>query len=204
MTNRLHVPAIINDIIDGREKLTPELEYSIHDLIADMQPDTALLCIATCAQKIANSYILASASMHVMHTEAERMIEDYADLWVQNALDRDVDELSALDALANISEDLECLADLLSLNLSFLKAKDEAAAKVFGILHIQATSHQMIADEFFRAMSLALGEQPYTPMIEDVMPAAIVDAGVQNTDGAARYHAREIHNIIPFPGKHKS
>lgn len=190
MINRLHVPAIIDDIISGKEELTSELEYSLHDLIADMQPDSALLCIATCAQKIANSYILASASMHVMHVETERMIEDYADLWVKNALDKHVDEHSALDALSNITEDLECLADLLSLNLSFLKAKDKIAVKLFDILQIQATSHQMIADEFFRAISLAIGNYNHNSIAQSIVPIAIANT--------------QTHNIIPFPGKQDS
>ena len=206
MTNRLQVPAVIDDLLSGQEKLTEEMEFTLHDMITDMQPDTALLCISTCVQKITHSYILASAAMQVMHAESERIIEDYADLWVQNALDKDVDEIMALDALSTITEDLECLADLLALNVQFLKAKDETSAKLFEILRIQATSHQMIADEFFAAISLALGTGARGPVMSkipqhEISHSAIMHAhqnGANTENGPALFTE---HNVIPFPDR---
>lgn len=150
LTNKLHIPLIVQDILDGEGALTDDVRYGLHDTISDFQPDSALLAIALSARKIASIYKDASPSMDVMGLEAERLVDEYGRLWLKNASHQVLDGDEVYDTLIHTAEDLESLAELLDLNCSFLRMKDSLAASLCDILYIQARSHSLIAEEFMR------------------------------------------------------
>ena len=151
LANKLQIPLVISDILDGEGALTDDVKYGLHEAISELQPDSALLAIALGALKISNIYRAASSSMDVMGLEALRIINDYGSIWIKNANNQKISGDEAFDILIHTTEDLEAMAELLDLNCSFLRAKDSDAAKICDILFVQAQSHALIADAFMEA-----------------------------------------------------
>ncbi|MGB4107464.1 MAG: hypothetical protein WBK55_06685 [Alphaproteobacteria bacterium] len=183
VANRLQVPLIISDILAGEGELTDDVHYGLHSVISDLQPDSALICIALGGLKIANAYHVASPGLAVLKIQCESIIDDYAPLWLQNAEEENVTEHDALDALSNVSEDLEGLADLLTLAVDFLQSKDADAASLAKILSIQAKAQSVIADELFGAL--------YTQIAHDFAEEPEISPAVM----------AKADNIIRFPGR---
>lgn len=183
LTNKLQVPAVVGDILNGNDTLTDEVQYALHEVISDLQPDSALLAIAVSAAKIAKIYESASPGMRVLRGECLRIIDDYGALWLKNARNENMDGDSVLDILAHAPEDLEGLAELLELGMVFLKAKDTQAAALCEILYIQAGAHAMIADEFIAVANEAAAR---ADTALPAMPALMAD------------------NVIPFPVQHRA
>lgn len=148
LTNTLQVPLVVQDIIDGQSTLTPDVQYGLHEIISNYQPDSALLCIALSARKIAAQYQARSPNMAVMKMECDRMIADYAELWLDHAEENHLDDNVVFDTLEQIPEDLEALAELLEMNLIILQVHDENLAGVSEALAVQARSHVLVADTF--------------------------------------------------------
>lgn len=186
VANRLQVPLIISDILAGEGELTDDVHYGLHSVISDLQPDSALICIALGGLKIANAHHVASPGLAVLKIQCESIIDDYAPLWLQNAEDEDVAEHDALDALSNVSEDLEGLSDLLTLAVDSLQLKDADASALAKILSIQAKAHAVIADELFGALYAEV-----TGEIEEEKIAPVI-AGNMND------------NVILFPAKRQA
>lgn len=182
VANRLQVPLVISDILSGDGALTDDVQYGLHAVISDLQPDSALLSIALGGLKIANLYHKASPGIAVLKMQCESIVDDYATLWLQNAQLEEIDEHETMDALSRVSEDLEGIGELLELSQAFLQSKDQTASELAKILAIQAKSHAIIADEFFGAL--------YTKMTQDIaqmpkMPAALAGKEIAS-------------NVIPF------
>ncbi|MBP7720918.1 MAG: hypothetical protein KA155_00110 [Alphaproteobacteria bacterium] len=186
IANRLQVPLIISDILAGEGELTDDVHYGLHSVISDLQPDSALICIALGGLKIANAYHVASPGLAVLKIQCESVIDDYAGLWLQNAENEDVAEHDALDALSNVSEDLEGLSDLLALAIDSLQSKNPDASALAKILSIQAKAHAVIADELFGALYAEV-----TGEIDDEKIVSVI-AGKMND------------NVIPFPAKRQA
>ena len=178
ITNRLQVPLVVQDILDGQGLLTPDVAYGMHEVLSDYQPDSALLCIALSARIIAKRFQYNCPNMAVMKMECDRMIADYADLWLQHADKKNVDDTLVLDTLEQIPEDLEALAELLEINKSYLERVAEDVAEMIEILAVQARSQVLIADTFIDMI-----EQDCENTLETVSPL----------------HAMN-DNVIPFPG----
>ncbi len=123
VVNKLQVPLVVSDILRGEERLTGDVQYAMHDAISEMQPDSALLCVALSVKKIASVYARTSPGMRVLDMECARVIEDYAELWLLNAENENVDEAQAFEAVSRTAEDLEGIAEMLEVNMGFLKDK---------------------------------------------------------------------------------
>ncbi len=184
VANRLQVPLIISDILAGEGELTDDVHYGLHSVISDLQPDSALICVALGGLKIANAHHVSSPALAVLKIQCESIVDDYAPLWLQNAEKEDVTEHDALDALSNVSEDLEGLADLLALAVDSLQSKDADAASLAKILSIQAKAHAVIADELFGAL--------YSEISEDIADEPQIKSVIANGMN---------DNIIPFRQK---
>lgn len=181
VATELQVPLIVTDILDGRGELSGEDHYGLHDMISDLHPDSALLAIAISARKIARVYQTASPAIQVLVMECDRIIDEYGDLWIQNAQDQSINEGDIYNILVHTAEDLEGLAELLELNSDFLEAKDGQAAVLCDILSIQAKAQALVAEELIETVATAATKQaPKMPSI----PAAIA-----------------LDNVIPFPGE---
>ncbi len=148
LTNRLQVPLIIQDILEGMSELTDDVTYGLHEVLSDYEPDSALLCIALSARKIAARFQHRISNLAVLKMECDRIISDYAELWLNNAKDRPVDDNLVFDTLMNIPEDLEGLAELLEVNQAFLSRYSEDAANLCEILIIQANAQILVAETF--------------------------------------------------------
>ncbi len=184
MASKLQIPHVVSDIFTGDSALTDEVEFGIHEEISDMQPDSALLAIALSADIVTSYYNKASPSMQVLSIECKRVLEEYAPLWIRNALGNAVDERDILDLLESLAEDLQSLEELLELNSAFLKAKDPVAAKLFRILEIQAEAQSLIAEEFLNMAKL----EDRKAQTQDVsIPTAVASQALSND------------NIIAFP-----
>lgn len=185
LINELQVPLIVSDILANEDELEGDVQYALHEIISDMQPDSALLCIALAAKHIARIYHQASPSTRIMDLECERIINDYAPLWLENAKNGNaVESQIALDALMHVPEDLEGLAEMLDLNISFLHAKDETAAALCEVLQIQAEAQAMIAEELFGAINLDMRKERHVYM--PTVAPEIADVAMNE-------------NVIPFP-----
>lgn len=152
LTNTLQVPLIVQDILDGQASLAPDVQYGLHEILSNYQPDSALLCIAISARKIAAQFINRSPNMAVLKMECDRMIADYAELWLSHAEEDHLDDNVVFDTLEQIPEDLEALAELLDINMPVLRAHSDDIAGVAETLAVQARAQVLIADTFIDLM----------------------------------------------------
>ena len=164
LTNTLQVPLIVQDILDEDGTLTPDVQYGLHEVLSDYQPDSALLCIALSARKIAAAYQNKCTNMAIMKMECDRMIADYAELWLGHAEHKTLDNNIVFDTLEQIPEDLEALAELLEINITTLGIHNEEIAGLAEILAVQARSHVLIADTFIDMIDQA--PEPETTPIQ--------------------------------------
>lgn len=110
---RFVVPMAVGHLLRGDDVLDDVAEYNIYEMIGELDVDTALLCVALCAQHVA-----ARASHTpmgcILGAEAERIVNDYAPLWLAHeAGTLDISSESLDRILSLIPEDLESLGDLL-------------------------------------------------------------------------------------------
>lgn len=197
LTNRLQAPVVVHDIMHNNGEFNDDVQYALHEIISDYKPDAALLCIALSMKKIASIYSEASPIMGVVAVECSKVIDDYAQVWLDFAYRKEfsgddcvqeplnpVEEAALIDILEHVPEDLEGLADLLELASDFLKGKNTAAARICEIFKIQAISHAMIAEEFLKAYANG----------DDLSPSKN-----EETLTVTSSH-RSNDNIVAFPG----
>ncbi|MCB1720608.1 MAG: hypothetical protein KDI11_02520 [Alphaproteobacteria bacterium] len=178
LTNTLQIPMIVQDILDGRESFSPDMQYGLHETLSDYQPDSALLAIALGARKIAARYQHLGANMAILKMECERIISDYAEIWVRNAEAKTLDDNLVFDTLEQIPEDLETLAEMLEINAALLNAHNEELAKICEAFALQSSAQALIADTFIDLM----------------------DEGTELAETYASTTMTYNDNVIPFPG----
>lgn len=146
LINELQAPLIVSDILTGKDT-DDASHYALSELISDMQPDTAILAIALSMRNIISPYLKASPSLQVTEIECTRLVEDYTQTRINNALENTTDPSITLDLLEDAIDDLEYLEELLELNINFLSAKDATAEKLCQLLNAQVISQRMIAKQ---------------------------------------------------------
>lgn len=159
---RLHVrfvlPVVVSRMLTGQEEFDEIAEHAINEILTEHRPDTALLCIALCAQHIAAEVSHINTS-HILSNGASRLIEDYGPLWLahedelQNAAQNnttgpnaDLDPKKLYELLEHLPEDLESIADLLDATIDELEEEHHLAAILADIICGQARMHQEIAE----------------------------------------------------------
>lgn len=155
LTTRLHVPIAARDVLEQRKEIEADAHYALHDALADMQPDAALLSIALTAKMIAKTYAGTNSGTEVLMLECDRIIDEYGPLWLDHANSRKLDNGYLVSLLENIPEDLECMAELIELNLAYASYDNPVIAEICEILQIQASAHAIIAEEFLSVMEMA-------------------------------------------------
>lgn len=148
ITNRLQVPMVVQDILDQQSALDADTSFAIHETLSDFEPDSALLAMAIAARKLAGRFQHRIANLMILKIEAERIIEDYAGLWISNAKDKPLDDNLVFDTLMNIPEDFEMLVELLEINQPLLARHSQDAADLCEILIIQANAQILVAETF--------------------------------------------------------
>ncbi len=183
LTNRLQIPLIVQDIQSGRGMLSPDVEYGLHEVLSDYQPDAALLCIALSARKVAAANMHVAPTMAIMKMEADRILADYAELWMSHAARRPIHNDDIFETLENIPEDLEAMGELLEVNTAALREIDEDVAGLCEILAVQAKAHVIVAETFIEVLDQATGADDALPYA-DALPVGSND------------------NVIIFPGSY--
>lgn len=116
---RLHrelvAPMAVYQILKGHDELDETALYTLDVMLAEFQPDTALLCIALCAAHIADLHQDAMPLAGSLGFEAGRIVHEFGPLWLDNADHRlgVEQEGRVIDLLDQMAEDFEALADLL-------------------------------------------------------------------------------------------
>lgn len=158
------VPLVVQDMLRGVEPLDDVAEYSMHDVIGELQPDTALLCVALCAQNL-GAHLAHLSLGAVLQGCAERIVDEYGPLWVAHEQKKaQMDDLAVANVLVNIPEDLEEMGDLLLALCGELDEEKHAVAAVLcDILAAEAHMHMEFAEMQLEKMALLDREFPDIP-----------------------------------------
>lgn len=152
------VPLVVGDMLQGREALDDVAEYTLHDVMGAFEPDTALLCLALCAQNVA-AHVAHMPSARMLGVQADRIAEEYGPVWLAYEAGMEgpnEDELRRM--LDHIPEDLESLGDLMLATCGELDQDHAIAAILCDILSQQAYMHKELAEA--RVDSLRLTTEP--------------------------------------------
>ena len=101
------VPVAVSRILNRLEPMDDVAEYMIAEMLGAMKPETALLCLALCAQHVA-AHCHTLPIGRLLGLEAERMIEDYGPAWLAQEKGDFLDSAAA-DGPHYTPEDLEAL-----------------------------------------------------------------------------------------------
>lgn len=147
---RLHakfvVPIVIDQILKDREPLDDIAEHAINEILFELCPDTALLCLALCARHVADATAHLPISKGLAR-QSDQIIEEYGPLWLAHEQNpQGLDDAQVRELLSFIPEDLEALRDLLGATLSALDEDHCLAAILCDILAFQADHHCGLAE----------------------------------------------------------
>ena len=190
VTSKLQLPVIISDILSGAQSLSDEARYGLHNLISEMQPDSALLSIALSGKKLSAAYSDIGTSMDILSIECDKIIEEYAAVWLSHACAEDLDETQVFDLLCHLPEDLEYMSDLLTININALQGHCATGESLCRIMKVQAEAQALIAESFSETLS------------ENIMTS---DEAIEKEAEIAPFAAQTVmsNNIIPFPSLQK-
>jgi hypothetical protein len=147
---RFIVPLIAADMIEDVEILDDVAEYAIHDILSEFKPDAALLCIALCAQSIAQTDP-ENYMAKLLQMEAGQLLDEYAPVWLDHERQCKQHGATALplkdvhDLIRNIPEDLETLAQMLEDYIAVAGDDHAIPAILADILSLQASMHRDLA-----------------------------------------------------------
>jgi len=169
--NNLQMPLIIRDLMITGLRLENDVQYSLHELMSNMQPQDALLCAAFTTEEIVDIEDITSTDLTFLKEEYTRIITRYTGA---NHIDSEKDKIHTL------IEDIEGFLDTMSLCHMSFEITNPKAAKFFDIIITQLQAHLVITDEIIAMME----QENITPM---PIPPAHVISGISAS------------NVIPFP-----
>ncbi len=115
---RFVVPIAVQMILNDKEQLDDACEQALHECLAELQPDTGLLCLSLCAQHVAAA-APESPIVNMLAISATRMADEYGAALLAEAGHSSMGQNGrltnedALILLYQVPEDLEELATLL-------------------------------------------------------------------------------------------
>lgn len=157
MTTRLHVPLIIRDMMEHSQGYAKDIDYNLHDIISDMQPDAAILSIALGVQYIC-AKLPKESFVPSLEVACDRIIEDYGPLWLAHVNDQEIDNVYLIDLLTHLPEDFDTLNEFMDLVMAYVP-EDSMAYKILDILSTQASAHNLIAETFIEAIEAHYQEE---------------------------------------------
>ena len=188
MANHLQVPMIISDMVNGPQKpLRDEITYGLHDLLSEMDPLSALLTIAIGTRSLINTAAAETPTVKTARMETGRIIATYQSLWLANAQSPFKDPEDVLCEMQHIAQDLEGLAELLSLLRQDMDPRRMTGLAFADILSTQARAIALTAQHLAEEYDLAnddgadAGDIP----VPDMMILKATE--------------RQGQNVIPFP-----
>jgi hypothetical protein len=150
LINRLQVPLIARGVLEQDGPMAGDMGYTLHAMLSDMRPDTALLAIAATAQTCVAAMKRPTPGDAVLHGLSSRIIEDYTPRWLASFGDEAAAQGALLENLGRIESDLLSLHDLLKTAAAL--QKDENIAALLHILDIQSGAQADIVAEFLNLM----------------------------------------------------
>lgn len=176
LDDKLYVPIAVREVLESATSLDADTQFRLHEILSNFQPDSALICIALTAREVLSLQGYPTMAVTALRMECDRIIEDYAPMWLEHANQKKIDDNVLFETLAQIPDDLADMAELLEITTEGLRSIDARAADILNILRIQAGAHAVIAEEFVDVMESA----PPAPM-------------------PRMYPQVFTNNVIPFP-----
>lgn len=148
------VPIVVDQMLRDEEPLDDIAEQAMNDIISELQPDTALLCIALCARHIAATATDMQEGK-ALAIEADKIVEEYGPLWIayENG-GQNLDPVIVREILSYIPEDLESLFVLMENLLGALEEDHCIAAILCDILCGQIEVHVVNAEDQLNALNV--------------------------------------------------
>jgi len=191
IANRLQVPLIIGDILNGEGALTNDVQMGLHEILSDDQPDSALLSIALSARALAERFHGQAAIFTMLTNECDRIIAEYGMIWLRNAQAKKLDDNTVFETLVHIPEDLEAISELLEFAKITLEDAGEDAADLCTILTTQAGAQGIVAQTFLDSMDMG-NQEPW-----DIYEGENINMGAIVAEQASQ--AFYTDNVIAFP-----
>ena len=192
MRQQLIVPLAVSDILSHDLNVEPDMQYGLHMALSEVDPDSALLAIALCAQDLATKCLNIAPIAGALQKEATDILADYAPSWLRNNLNAPIPSHVYEDILETVPEDLESMADLIDALAADLGEESSACAVLAQLLSIQARAHMEIAD--FVLAEMAYEKQ--TNKQEDREPSFDYSAHTEETGESGSFAG---DNVILFP-----
>ena len=160
------LPSIISNLLAKNRELEADEEYAIHDILCDMQPDSALIVIALCARNIL-PYVHNISSKKLLSHSAY-VTGEYAQQWLDNACEENIsgDVTNLQNLLMEIPEDLSIMSSMLTGCAASFVGKNNPVARICNALAIQAASHSDIAVAYLDAIDKSLEMRKPTEKME--------------------------------------
>lgn len=139
------IPLVAVDMIEGHEALDDVAVFTLHDMIGELAPDAALLCMALTAQQMIACLpeITAAAPLKM---EADKLVDEYAGLWLAHKdSHQPLKDQAVAEQLAYLPEDLEALGDLCAALQTPFARHNQTALTLCNILSVQAHAHSAAA-----------------------------------------------------------
>lgn len=194
LRQHLIVPMAVADILRHDLAIEPDMQYNLHLALSEVDPDSALLAIALCAQDLAAKAMGRVPMAAALHFESSNIIADYGSTWLHHYKTGPMPDTDFEKVLATVPEDLEALADLTDALCADLvdehDVSESAAIIILGnLLSIQARAHMEIADYI-------LGEIEFEREMEQSHKTGTKKPEREMID----LNAHIGNNIILFPG----
>jgi hypothetical protein len=177
----LEVPMAMQTLLESPAPFDPDDRDALQDLICAQTPDQAMLSIALCALLLdARLRLVDIRSAEILAMSAEMMVQDYAPLYLEHIGRHPKGTLfdrHDLEFLSTIPEDLESLADLLTVLGDVLPAEQIGFIDLARVLAAQARAQGLIADtlvEAFTGIDLDMDteDEPATPQLATPTPTS--------------------------------
>lgn len=150
LINRLQVPVVMRDLVAQEGPLSGDMAYTLHEMLSDMRPDTALLAAASGAQMLVGAIRKPSPGDAVLHGLCSRIIEDYAPRWLMTYGNEAAAQGFLLEIFGRVESDLLALHDLLKTAAAL--QKDEKISALLHVLEIQSRAQADVVAEFLNLM----------------------------------------------------
>lgn len=190
LKQHLVVPMAVTDILRHNLEIAHEMQYGLHMALSEIDPDSALLAIALCANEIANKNLARAPLAHALKAEANNIIDEYGPTWLRHHKKGGTKPSNFEAVLENVPEDLESISDLMEALCTDLDENftDSPTCILTTLLSIQARAHIEIAD-------FMLNEIEFEKATED-----LEDHEIEAKEEVIDMDAYLGKNIIVFPG----
>ena len=190
LQRHLIVPVAVSDILYHDLDVEPDMQYGLHMALSEIDPDSALLAIALCANHLAKKCLNAAPIALCLQKEAGDIIIEYGPTWLRHYQNPPIAPEIFEEILETVPEDLEALADLMDALCADLNNTGAPIISLANLLSIQARAHMEIAGYILAEIALEKASGKQTEDGTDSGGGAdLIDMGTYKDS-----------NIVLFPG----